>query len=224
MKYGYVRISTREQDEARQVEAIKSAGVDENNIIIEKASGKNFIDRKKWQELMAKVVVDDIIVIKSLDRLGRNNTEIKDTFELLSKKKVYLKFLDTPILNTEAPKNEMEKMAMEMVQPIVLHLMGFFAEQERKNIKERQREAYKLLKKDDKGRLISNKKIDKKTGQGIICGRPSKIENLTQSQKELIKSWINGNIKVEECANYSKIGRATLFKIKKMIKNKEMEL
>ena len=65
------------------MEAIKSAGVDEDNIIVEKASGKNFIDRKKWQELMAKVVVDDIIVIKSLDRLGRNNTEIKDTFELL---------------------------------------------------------------------------------------------------------------------------------------------
>lgn len=114
MKYGYVRISTREQDEARQVEAIKSAGVDENNIIIEKASGKNFIDRKKWQELMAKVVVDDIIVIKSLDRLGRNNTEIKDTFELLSKKKVYLKFLDMPILNTEAPKNEMEKIPLNV--------------------------------------------------------------------------------------------------------------
>ena len=138
MKYGYVRISTREQDEARQVEAIKSAGIDEDNIIIEKSSGKNFIDRKKWQELMAKVVVGNVIVIKSLDRLGRNNTEIKDTFELLSKKKVYLKFLDTPILNTEAPKNEMEKIAMEMIQPIILHLLGFFAEQERKNIKERQ--------------------------------------------------------------------------------------
>ena len=188
MKYGYVRISTREQDEARQVEAIKSAGIDEDNIIIEKSSGKNFIDRKKWQELMAKVVVGDVIVIKSLDRLGRNNTEIKDTFELLSKEKVYLKFLDPPILNTEAPKNEMEKMAMEMIQPIILHLLGFFAEQERKNIKERQNEAYKLLKRDDKGRLRSNKKIDRKTGQGIICGRPSKIENLTQSQKELIKS------------------------------------
>ena len=188
MKYGYVRISTREQDEARQVEAIKSAGIDEDNIIIEKSSGKNFIDRKKWQELMAKVVVGDVIVIKSLDRLGRNNTEIKDTFELLSKKKVYLKFLDPLILNTEAPKNEMEKMAMEMIQPIILHLLEFFAEQERKNIKERQNEAYKLLKRDDKGRLRSNKKIDRKTGQGIICGRPSKIENLTQSQKELIKS------------------------------------
>lgn len=138
MKYGYVRISTREQDEVRQVEAIKSAGIDEDNIIIEKSSGKNFIDRKKWQELMAKVVVGNVIVIKSLDGLGRNNTEIKDTFELLSKKKVYLKFLDTPILNTEAPKNEMEKIAMEMIQPIILHLLGFFAEQERKNIKERQ--------------------------------------------------------------------------------------
>ena len=77
---------------------------------------------------------------------------------------------------------------MEMIQPIILHLLEFFPEQERKNIKERQNEAYKLLKRDDKGRLRSNKKIDRKTGQGIICGRPSKIENLTQSQKELIKS------------------------------------
>ena len=69
MKYGYVRTSTRDQDEARQVEAIKSAGVDENNIIIEKASEKNFIDRKKWQELMAKVVVDDTIVSELLPLL-----------------------------------------------------------------------------------------------------------------------------------------------------------
>ena len=134
---------------------------------------------------MTKVVVGDIIVIKSLDRLGRNNTE--------------------------APKNEMEKMTMEMIQPIILHLLGFFAEQERKNIKERQNEAYKLLKRDDKGRLRSNKKIDKQIGQGIICGRPNKIENLTESQKKLIKSWLNGNIKIEECIIYSKIGRATLF-------------
>ena len=69
MKYGYVRISTREQDEARQVEAIKSAGIDEDNIIIEKSSGKNFIDRKKWQELMAKVVVGNVIVSELLPLL-----------------------------------------------------------------------------------------------------------------------------------------------------------
>ena len=84
MRYGYARVSTREQDEARQVEALQRAGVQE--IVIEKASGKNFIDRTEWQKLMAKVVVDDVIVVKSLDRLGRNNEEIKKTFELNDKR------------------------------------------------------------------------------------------------------------------------------------------
>ena len=71
MRYGYARVSTKEQDETRQVEALRNKGVQE--IVIEKASGKNFIDRKEWQKLMAKIVVDDVIVVKSLDRLGRNN-------------------------------------------------------------------------------------------------------------------------------------------------------
>ena len=100
MRYGYARISTREQDEARQIEVLRQAGVQE--IIIEKASGKNFIDRTEWQKLMAKVVVDEVIVVKSLDRLGRNNAEIKETFELSSKKQVYLEFIDNAILNTKA--------------------------------------------------------------------------------------------------------------------------
>lgn len=213
MRYGYARVSTREQDEARQVEALQRAGVQE--IIIEKASGKNFIDRTEWQKLMAKVVVDDVIVVKSLDRLGRNNEEIKKTFELLAKRSVYLEFIDNEILNTRAT-TEAEKMSQKLIQPIILHLMGFFAERERQMIKERQAEAYKQLEIDEKGRKLSNKKFDK-NGNKKICGRPNKVENLTKKQKDVINRWILKTIKTDECILLSGLGRSTLFRIKKQM-------
>jgi len=213
MRYGYARVSTREQDETRQVEALKRAGVQE--IIIEKASGKNFIDREEWQKLMAKVVPDDVIVVKSLDRLGRNNAEIKETFELLAKRSVYLEFIDNEILNTRAT-TEAEKMSQNLIQPIVLHLMGFFAERERQMIKERQAEAYKQLETDKKGRKLSNKKFDK-NGNKKICGRPNAFENLTKKQKDIIKRWILKAIKTDECVALTGIGRSTLFRIKKQM-------
>ena len=209
MRYGYARVSTREQDETRQVEAIKSKGVEEENIIIEKASGKNFIDRKMWQDLMAKVVPDDVIVVKSLDRLGRNSAEIKETFELLAKRSVYLEFIDNEILNTRAI-TEAEKMSQKLIQPIILHVMGFYAERERKMIKERQAEAYKQLEKDEKGRLISRKR-------GTVCGRPNIFENLTKKQKDVINRWILKAIKTDECVALTRIGRSTLFRIKKQM-------
>mgnify|MGYP003586051173 FL=1 len=211
MRYGYARISTREQDEARQIEVLQQAGVQE--IIIEKASGKNFIDRTEWQKLMAKVVVDDVIVVKSLDRLGRNNAEIKETFELLSKKQVYLEFIDNAILNTKAV-TEAEKLNKKLVHPIVLHLLGYFAERELKLIKERQSEAYRQLETDEKGRKLSNRKFNK-DGSKKICGRPNKMENLTKKQKDIINRWILKAIKTSEAIQLTGLSRSTLFRIKK---------
>ena len=211
MRYGYARISTREQDEARQIEVLRQAGVQE--IIIEKASGKNFIDRTEWQKLMAKVVVDDVIVVKSLDRLGRNNAEIKETFELLSKKQVYLEFIDNAILNTKAV-TEAEKLNKKLVHPIVLHLLGYFAERELKLIKERQSEAYRQLETDEIGRKLSNRKFNN-DGSKKICGRPNKMENLTKKQKDIINRWILKAIKTSEAIQLTGLSRSTLFRIKK---------
>jgi len=188
MKYGYIRVSSKTQDEERQVQALFSYGVSRENIFIDKASGKNFIDRENWEKLMAKVIVNDIIVIKELDRLGRNNNEIKDTFELLKNKRVFLEFIEQPILNT-ANKSELE---MELLHPIILHLLGYFAEKERVKIRQRQREAYNVLETDKKGRKISRKK-------GKVVGRPNKIENLTTEQKRYIKAWIDKSIKLRDC-------------------------
>ena len=208
MKYGYIRVSSKTQDEERQIQALFSYGVSRENIFIDKASGKNFIDRENWEKLMAKVIVNDIIVIKELDRLGRNNNEIKDTFELLKNKRVFLEFIEQPILNT-ANKSELE---MELLHPIILHLLGYFAEKERVKIRQRQREAYNVLETDKKGRKISRKK-------GKVVGRPNKIENLTTEQKRYIKAWIDKSIKLRDCIKLTGLSSATLYRIRQNMRN-----
>ena len=207
MKYGYLRVSTNTQDETRQREALKKYGVLEENIYLDKASGKNFIDRTEWQKLLVKVIIGDIIVIKELDRLGRNNAEIKETFILLKNKGVYLEFLDQPLLNT-TNKSQIE---IELVQPIILHLLGYFAEKEREKIRARQKEAYDSLEKDSKGRKISRKK--KK-----VVGRPNKIEKILQDNSEIIKLWIEKKITTKKTLEILNISRSSLFRIKNDIK------
>jgi recombinase len=208
MKYGYLRVSTNTQDETRQREALKKYGVLEENIYLDKASGKNFIDRTEWQKLLVKVIIGDIIVIKELDRLGRNNAEIKETFILLKNKGVYLEFLDQPLLNT-TNKSQIE---IELVQPIILHLLGYFAEKEREKIKTRQKEAYDSLEKDSKGRKISRKK-------NKVVGRPNKIEKILQDNSEIIKLWIEKKITTEKTLEILNISRSSLFRIKNEINN-----
>lgn len=88
IRYGYIRVSTKEQLIDRQIKVLLEKGVKKENIYIDKTSGKDF-NRAKWTELMSKIVMKDIIVIKELDRLGRNNEEIKKAFELIHKKGAY---------------------------------------------------------------------------------------------------------------------------------------
>ena len=212
MKYGYLRVSTNTQDETRQKEALKKYGILEENIYLDKASGKNFIDRTEWQKLLVKVIIGDTIVIKELDRLGRNNAEIKETFILLKNKGVFLEFLDQPLLNT-TNKSQIE---IELIQPIILHLLGYFAEKEREKLKTRQKEAYDSLEKDSKGRKISRKK--KK-----VVGRPNKIEKILQnnSEIEIIKLWIEKKISTEKTMEILNTSRSSLFRIKNEIKNND---
>lgn len=163
-KYGYIRVSSNTQDETRQKEAMLQKGVLLENIFLDKASGKNFIDCSEWLKMLAKVVIGDVIVIKELDRLGRNNNEIKENYKLIKEKGVFLEFIDEPILNTYG-KSSLE---IELIQPLVLHLLGYITEKEREKILKRQKEAYLALEKDKKGRLLSRKK-------GKVVGRPNKI-------------------------------------------------
>ena len=206
MKYGYIRVSTRQQDETRQRIALIEVGVSKDNIFTDKSTGTTFIGREAWEKLLAKVVIGDIIVIKELNRLGRNNEEIKKNFELLNKKGVYLEFLEQPLLNTYG----MSKLERELLQPIVLHLLGYFAEKENEKRKTRQAEAYASLPRDKKGRMISRKK-------NKPVGRPNALDNLTAEQRRSIELFTNSQISLEECIKLSSLKRSTIFKIRKIL-------
>lgn len=209
-KIGYARVSSNEQSESRQIEILKQAGVNEKNIYVEKASGKNFIDRTEWTKLLANSIIGDTIVITELDRLGRNKEEIKDTFQLIEKKGLKLEILNMPLLNTGISN----PLIADLIRPIVLELLGYIAEQERKTIIKRQREGYNSLKKDDKGRMLS-----KKTGRPV--GRKNAFENMTKDQEKYIQLWIEKRINLKECIYMTKLSRSTLFKIKKILKKEE---
>lgn len=213
MIYGYVRISTKTQNEERQIAALKNEGVAIENIFIDKESGKDF-NRSAWQKLMAKLVIGDVIVIKELDRMGRNNNEIKENFELIKNKGCFLEFLENPLLSTRGKS----KIEIELIQPLVLHLFGYLAEKEREKILIRQREAYEQLEVDSKGRKISKKK-------NKVLGRPNKLENLTNEQKRYIRAWIDGLIKMSDCIKNVGIKKTSLYKyqeeIMKIIKYNE---
>ena len=101
---------------------------------------------------------------------------------------------------------------MELLHPIILHLLGYFAEKERVKIRQRQREAYNVLETDKKGRKISRKK-------GKVVGRPNKIENLTTEQKRYVKAWIDKSIKLRDCIKLTGLSSATLYRIKQNMGN-----
>jgi len=202
MKYGYVRVSTREQNEERQIKALRDHGVTESHIYTDKISGKS-MDRPAWNELLIKVVAGDTIVVKELDRLGRNLKQIKDTYELLGKKKVHLEILDNEVLST-ANKNEIE---IDLLQPMLIHLLGYIAEKEREKLLKRQREGIEAMEINDKG-----KKVSKRTRRET--GRPSKRDALTKDQERHIDAWIGKSIKLSDCIKLTELSKATLYRIK----------
>ena len=204
MKYGYIRISTKEQDTTRQLTALKREGILEENIFIDKISGREFSKRKGWQLLLSKLIIGDIIVIKELDRLGRNMKEVSEQWELISKKGVDIEILEQPMLNT-TNKSKIEK---ELINPIIFHILTYIGEKTRENILRLQKEGYENLKIDAKGRKISTKK-------NKVIGRPNLQENLTVEQKRFIKAWIEKSIKLVDCIKATNLSKTTLYRIKK---------
>ena len=207
-KLGYARVSTKEQVLDRQLKLLREAGVSEENIYIDKITGRT-LERPKWKELLADLIVGDILIVTELDRLGRNKKDILNTFRLLEAKGVYIEILNMPLLNT----NNENEFVKEILQPTALNLLAYFAEKEVEVKKERQAGAYDALPVDEKGRKISVKK-------NKVIGRPNKQENLTAEQKRYIDAWIVGNIKTKDCIKATGIGKTTLFNIKKLLRGK----
>ena len=132
--YGYVRVSTREQREDRQIIAMEEVKVPGKNIFMDKQSGKDF-ERPMYKKMLKKLKEDDLLYIKSIDRLGRNYEEILEQWRLLTKeKKIDIVVLDMPLLDTRRGKDLMGT----FIADLVLQLLSFIAENDRKNIRQRQ--------------------------------------------------------------------------------------
>ena len=134
--YGYVRVSTREQNEARQMVAMNEFGIEERYIFIEKQSGKDF-NRPQYKRLLCKLKAGDTLVIKSIDRLGRNYDEILEQWRIITKEKqVAIVVLDMPLLDTRKGRD----LTGTLIADIVLQLLSYVAQTEREFIKRRQAE------------------------------------------------------------------------------------
>ncbi len=140
--YGYVRVSTREQNEDRQLLAMRQFGVDEARVFIDKQSGKDF-NRPQYRKLIRKLKCDDTLVIKSIDRLGRNYGEIIDQWRVITKeKKAAIVVLDMPLLDTRISRD----LTGTLIADIVLQLLSYVAQTEREFIRQRQAEGIAVAK------------------------------------------------------------------------------
>ncbi len=175
--YGYVRVSTREQNEDRQLIALRDAGIPEENVFLDKQSGKDF-DRPQYRRLLRKMKKDDLLCIKSIDRLGRNYAEILEQWRILTKDRgVDIAVLDMPLLDTRRGKDLMGT----FLSDIVLQILSFVAENERANIRQRQAEGIAAAK-----------------ARGVRFGRPPKP--LPENFREMHKAWREKKLPLKQAA------------------------
>ena len=175
--YGYIRVSSRDQNEDRQLIALKEIGVPEKNIYLDKQSGKDF-NRPQYKKLLRKLKKDDLLYIKSIDRLGRNYEEIQQQWRLLTKEKgIDIVVLDMPLLDTRRGKDLMGT----FLSDIVLQVLSFVAENERTNIRQRQAEGIAAAK-----------------AKGVKFGRPPLP--LPDNFYEVHKAWRNKKITLKQAA------------------------
>ena len=173
--YGYIRVSSKDQKEDRQQIALKEVGVNLQNIYVDKQSGKDF-NRPKYKKMLRKLKKDDLLYIKSIDRLGRNYEEILQQWRILTKEKgVDIVVLDMPLLDTRRGKDLMGT----FLSDIVLQVLSFVAENERTNIKQRQAEEIAAAK-----------------AQGIKFGRPPLP--LPDNFYEVHKAWRSKKITLKQ--------------------------
>ena len=178
--YGYIRVSTREQNEDRQLIALREMAVPEQNIFMDKQSGKDF-NRPQYKKLMKKLKPDDLLYIKSIDRLGRNYEEIQNQWRILTKeKKIDIVVLDMPLLDTRRGKDLMGT----FLSDIVLQVLSFVAENERTNIRQRQAEGIAAAK-----------------ARGVRFGRPPRPlpENYHSAYQRWKAGAITGTAAAREC-------------------------
>ena len=188
MVYGYVRVSSREQNEDRQMLALNEREVPEKNIYIDKQSGKDF-KRPMYNRMLKKLREDDLIYVKSIDRLGRNYEEILEQWHILTKeKKVDIVVIDMELLDTRRGKDLMGT----FLSDIVLQVLSFVAENERKNIRERQKEGIEAAKL-----------------RGVQFGRPRR--DVPEDFIQICCRWRSGQILGKEAARLCDMPLTTFY-------------
>lgn len=194
--YGYVRVSTREQNEDRQMRALYKVRIPKQNIYVDRQSGKDF-NRPMYLRLLKKMKPEDILYVKSIDRLGRNYDEILKQWRILTKeKKVDIVVLDMPLLDTRRGKDLMGT----FLSDIVLQVLSFVAENEHKNIRQRQKEG-----------------IEAAMQRGVQFGRPQMPT--PDNFKQVYERWMNKEISGEEAARQCNLARTTFYRRAKLQKD-----
>ena len=178
--YGYIRVSTRDQNEDRQLIAMRELSIPEKNVFLDKQSGKDF-ERPQYKKLVRRLKPDDLLYIKSIDRLGRNYEEIQNQWRILTKEKgIDIVVLDMPLLDTRRGKDLMGT----FLSDIVLQVLSFVAENERTNIRQRQAEGIAAAK-----------------ARGVRFGRPPRPlpENYHSAYQRWKAGAITGTAAAREC-------------------------
>jgi len=188
-EYGYVRVSSQDQNEDRQMLEMKRLKIKSENIYFDKQSGKDF-NRPQYMLLLNRMKEGDILYVKSIDRLGRNYEEILKQWQLLTKEKnVDVVVIDMPLLDTRRGKDLMGT----FIADIVLQVLSFVAQNERENIRKRQEEGIKAAK-----------------IRGVEFGRP--IKKPPDNFQQLVKQWETGKISADDVANQCGMSIATFYR------------
>jgi DNA invertase Pin-like site-specific DNA recombinase len=187
--YGYVRVSSTDQNEDRQMLAMQEAGVPEYNIFMDKQSGKNF-ERQQYLKLRRKLKAGDLFYVLSIDRLGRNYEEIQNQWRILTKEiGVDICVIDMPLLDTRNGKDLMGT----FIADLVLQILSFVADNERTNIRKRQKQG-----------IIAAK------ARGVRFGRPE--TPIPGDFGEIVKKWEKGYITADDAIQRCGMGQATFYR------------
>ena len=199
MEYGYIRVSSDSQNIDRQLIDLEKNNIKKENIFIDIQSGKDF-NRTNYQKLKKKLKKDDLLIIKSIDRLGRNyEMIIKEWADITKNIEANIFVIDFPMLDTRVDNNNL---IGKFISDIVLQVLSFVAQNERENIKKRQAEGIKIAKE-----------------KGVKFGRP-KI-NISRKFNNIVKNYYRNNISSSQAANILKIGKSTFLKYAKLISNEK---
>lgn len=187
--YGYIRVSSVEQNEDRQLIEMAKLQVPKNNLFIDKESGKDF-DRPNYQKMIRKLKEKDVLFILSIDRLGRNYEEVQEQWRYLTKElKVDICVIDMPLLDTRGSKDLMGTFIADMV----LQILSFVAQSERDSIKERQAQG-----------------IAAAHAKGIHLGRP--VIEMPDNFIELVNKWKDNEISIDELVQILNVSKSTIYR------------